>query len=163
MWFDDLHFNCGRFCVSMLKLPKGKPSNCNAPQAPQRNLHLWWSVIPISWGRDHSWDHICRTSIKTKWEFPLMGVPPVIIHSNRISRYKPSSHWGTPMTMEPPKSWNPSTCRVPKQLISVAILLGPPRTRRSHRAGVWRAVLTIDKIPSGKRFQFAMENHYIYR
>ena len=31
-----------------------------------------------------------------------LGVPPVIIHLHGIFNYKPSSHWGIPMTMEPP-------------------------------------------------------------
>ena len=33
-----------------------------------------------------------------------MGVPLVIIHLNRIFPSKPSSYWGTSMTMETPKS-----------------------------------------------------------
>jgi len=28
------------------------------------------------------------------WRCPKMGVPPVIIHFNRIFPYKPSSYWG---------------------------------------------------------------------
>ena len=31
------------------------------------------------------------------WGVPQMGVPPVIIHSNRIFPHKPSSYWGTPI------------------------------------------------------------------
>ena len=29
-----------------------------------------------------------------------MGVPPVLIPFNRMFHYKPTSYWGTPMTME---------------------------------------------------------------
>ena len=41
----------------------------------------------------------CFTKI---WRFPEIGVPRVIILFSGIFPYKPSSYWGTPMTMETP-------------------------------------------------------------
>ena len=41
---------------------------------------------------------------QTDGGFPEMGLPPVIIHFNRIFHYKPSRYGGTPMTMETPRS-----------------------------------------------------------
>ena len=36
------------------------------------------------------------TAKRSKWGFPSMGVPPVLIHFDGIFPYKPTSYWGTP-------------------------------------------------------------------
>ena len=68
-----------------------------------------------------------HTHIIPIWRFPEMGVPPVIIHFNRMFYYfyyKPSSYWGSPMTSwKPPKLLRPRVSdhpsgKVPKNLSS---------------------------------------------
>ena len=44
-----------------------------------------------------------------RWAFPEIGVPPNHPFLDGIIPYKPSSYWGTPMTVETPGSTLPNT------------------------------------------------------
>ena len=71
------------------------------------------------------------------WRIPEPGLPPVIIHFNGISHYKPSSYGGIPKTMEPRRS----QCLLfvhldshPKQLL--LLLWQQPSMQRTAALGV---------------------------
>ena len=51
------------------------------------------------------------------WRFPEIGLPLVIIGFNGIFHYKPSSYWGSPMTMETSISHpNPLNTKYPAEI-----------------------------------------------